>query len=59
MADEIVIPFGRTHRGKKISKVPSSYIKWMAENFEEEEWCCIADTEYQRRTDENDHIWED
>ena len=52
-----VMPWGK-YKGKKIDTIPSSYLKWLAENCEDEHICEQADEEYRARTDYNDH-WEE
>ena len=51
------MPWG-AHRGKTIKEIPSGYLKWLAENCEDEEICCAADEEYRNRTDNDSHFWE-
>lgn len=55
-----VMPFGK-HKGKAIENLPSSYLKWMAENFDEKDptrrvLCLEADKEYQHREQHNCHF---
>ena len=52
-----IIPWGK-YKGKYINELPSSYLKWLAENCEDDLICSTADNEYNIRTDYNDH-WED
>ena len=54
---DFVMPWGK-YKGRKIEKIPSSYVKWLAESCEDEDICYTADEEYRRRTDEYDH-WEE
>lgn len=52
------MPYGN-YKDKTMGQIPSGYLKWLAENFEDEEICCAADEEYRKRTDENEHWWDD
>ena len=54
---DLTMPWGK-FKGRKLEKVPSGYLKWLAESCEDEEICCAADEEYRERTDNNDHWWE-
>ena len=56
MADTIM-PYGK-FKGRSMHKIPSAYLKWVAENFDDEDICCAADEEYQHREHYNEH-WED
>lgn len=51
---EITMPFGK-HKGESISDLPSSYLKWLAENCNDERICQAADEEYRWRDDHNAH----
>ena len=55
MNDTLRMPFGK-YRGKLISDLPSSYLKWLAENSEDETVCKAADEEYRWRSDNNAHF---
>ena len=55
--DNFRMPFGK-HKGTMISDLPSSYLKWLAENCEDETVCEAADAEYRWRTDNNAHFEE-
>lgn len=48
------MPFGK-HKGKEIKDLPSSYLKWLAENCEDEKICNEADEEYQWRDKWGEH----
>ncbi len=50
----MIMPWGK-HKGEDIEDIPSSYLKWLAENCENEDICCAADEEYKWRTDNNAH----
>ena len=52
---EIVMPYGK-FKGKPMHKIPSGYLKWIAENFDDEKICKEADDEYQWRTKFNEHF---
>lgn len=51
------MPFGK-FKGTDIEDLPSDYLKWMAENVDDEDICCAADEEYRFRTDMNEHWYE-
>ena len=53
----MIMPFGK-YKGDEIDSIPSDYLKWAAENIDDEEICCAADDEYQWRTDNNEHFYE-
>jgi len=57
MNSELVMPWG-AFKGQEIQQIPSGYLKWLAENCEDETICCAADEEYNWRTDMNEHFWE-
>jgi len=44
-------------KGKTMDEIPSGYLLWIAENFDDEELCFAADTEWQEREKWNTH-WE-
>lgn len=48
------MPFGK-HRGQPISELPSSYLRWLAENCRDETICEAADEEYRYRDDHRCH----
>jgi len=52
--EDPVMPFGK-YKGTRISKLPSNYLLWMAENMADGGLCYAADTEYQLREKENSH----
>ena len=51
------MPFGK-HKGEEIEDIPSDYLKWVAENIDDEEIYRAADEEYQWRKDNNEHFYE-
>jgi len=53
----MAMPYGK-YKGKELFEIPSSYIHWMAENWEGKELCEAADREWQWREKMNKH-WED
>jgi len=57
MSDEIRMPYGK-FKGKFIHEIPSGYLKWMAENMDDEDLCCAADEEYWLRDRQNSHWWD-
>lgn len=58
MGEPIIMPCGK-YKGEELSLIPSDYLKWLAENWADETICAAADEEYRRRTDDNEHFYED
>lgn len=54
---DTIMPYG-VHKGKTMNDIPSDYLKWVAENFDDEDICCAADEEYQSREHYNAHWYE-
>ncbi len=54
---ETKMPYGK-FKGKPMHKIPSGYLRWVAENFDNETVCTAADQEYQWREKYNEH-WEE
>ena len=60
----IVMPFGK-HKGKQIDELPSSYLLWMCENFDESKsdftriLIAEANEEYDHRERYNCHFEEE
>ena len=52
------LTFGK-YKGEDIEDIPSDYLKWLAENCEQDNIATAADEEYQWREDNNAHKWED
>jgi len=50
----VKMPRGK-HKGKDIEDLPSSYLKWLAGEYDDEDICEAADKEYRWRTDHNAH----
>jgi len=50
----MIMPWGK-HKGKTMEDIPSSYLKWLAENCDHAEVCEAADEEYTWRSDHNAH----
>jgi hypothetical protein len=50
--------FGK-YKGEDIEDVPSDYLKWLAENFDNEEVALAAEDEYNFREVNNKHFWSD
>jgi Putative quorum-sensing-regulated virulence factor len=44
------MPWGK-HAGKEIEDLPTDYLKWLAENCDDEDICEAADEEYRYRKD--------
>jgi hypothetical protein len=53
----MMMPWG-AFKGKPIESIPSGYLKWLAENCEDNDICEEADEEFRRRTDDNEHFWD-
>ena len=53
---EIRIPYGK-FKDYIMEDIPSGYLKYIAENFDQEDLCFAADTEWQEREKFNTH-WE-
>ena len=51
------MPWGN-FKGDNIDEIPSGYLKWLAENCEDNAICEEADEEFRRRTDDNEHFWD-
>lgn len=52
----VIVTFGR-HKGKSIEDIPSDYLKWLAENADNDSIATAADDEYNWREDHGAH-WE-
>jgi hypothetical protein len=53
----MIMPWGK-YKGAEIGDLPSSYLKWLAAECDDEDICVAADDEYNWRTDGREH-WED
>ena len=58
--EDMKMPWGK-YKGKEIESLPSSYLRWLAENINEDsDWnrtiCLAADEEYQDRERFNSHF---
>lgn len=51
---DFIMPWGK-FSGKSIEDIPSSYLKWLAEECEDDEICEAADAEYEWRTEWKKH----
>lgn len=58
MGQKLTMPVGK-YIDKEVTKLPSDYLKWLAENWADEEICAAADEEYRRRTDDGEHFYDD
>ena len=54
---DFTMPYGK-FKGKAMHEIPSAYLKWLAENMDDESIACKADEEYQHREQYNCH-WYD
>jgi len=52
------MPAGK-FRGKEMHEISSPYLKWVAENWDDDEVASAADEEWQHREHYNAHIYED
>ena len=52
------MPWGK-HKGDDIEDVPSGYLRWLAENCEDDTIASAADEEYRWRADNSAHFWSD
>lgn len=50
------MPYG-AFKGKEMHEIPSGYLHWLAENFDNEKICVAADKEWQHREKYGEH-WE-
>jgi len=51
----MIMPFGK-YKGKDLEDIPSSYLKWLAENCENDDIATKADEEYRWRSDHRKHF---
>lgn len=54
----MILPWGK-YKGYEMDMVPSDYLRWLAENVEDDEIATAADEEYQFRETWGGHIWKD
>lgn len=57
MKSDLILKWGK-YKGRTIDSIPSDYLKWLAENVEDEDVACAADEEYRWREDNNEHFWD-
>lgn len=50
------MPYGK-FKGKEMHEIPSGYLHWIAENFDNESICVAADEEWRNREKYGEH-WE-
>lgn len=55
---DLRMPYGK-FQGYKIENIPSGYLLWIAENFNDEKICVAADKEWQYREKWNEHFYEE
>lgn len=48
------MPWGK-YAGTEIEEIPSDYLRWLAENCDDEAICEAADEEYRWRSDHGGH----
>ena len=51
---EFIMPWGK-HKNKSMEDIPSSYLKWLSEECDDEDVCEAADKEYEWRTQWKKH----
>lgn len=51
----MIMPWGK-HKGRAIEELPSGYLKWLADNCEDDEICEAAQTEYDFRSTWRTHF---
>jgi len=51
----MIMPWGK-HKGEDIEDLPSGYLKWLAENCDDNNICDTADEEYRYRSDHKAHF---
>ncbi len=52
------MPWGK-HKGEDLEDIPSGYLRWLAENCEDDYIASAADEEFRWRTDNQAHKWDD
>ena len=57
LADRFTMPWSK-YRGKRLEKLPSSYLLWLAENVDDDAIATSADIVYKWREDNDEH-WEE
>jgi len=57
-ADRYVMPWGK-YKGKRMEKLPSSYLLWIAENVKDDMICTNADIIYRYREGTGEHFEEE
>lgn len=55
--DGVTMPWGK-FKGYFMHAIPSGYLKWLAENCEDDEICYAADEEWQWRERNNEHRYD-
>jgi len=53
----MIMPWGK-FKGRDMERVPSGYLKWLAENCEDDTIATAADEEFRWRTDWDKHFWD-
>lgn len=54
---DTVMPRGK-YAGKTVEEVPSSYLKWVTENWDDEQVVCACESEWNYRERYDEH-WEE
>jgi len=60
---DLVLPFGSTFKGELIEEIPSWYLKWGSENFDDKlmselriSWCEVFSRVWSWREENDEHI---
>ena len=55
-SEDFVMPWGK-HQGKRLASIPSDYLRWLAENCNDDSIASMADEVFRWRSDNNEHFW--
>jgi len=58
VALSVLLPYGK-FKGKVLDSVPSSYLKWVAENFKNDTIATAADVVWRWRESMNSHFYDE
>ena len=57
---DVIWPYGPDkYKGRRMSEIPSGFLKWIAENSFKDDLAEAASDEWHFRDRFNDHFWED
>jgi hypothetical protein len=54
----MIMPWGK-FQGEDIEDIPSDYLRWLAENCDDDLIATEADEEYNIREESNAHFWQE